>query len=44
MKPQVRLAAARTPEGGEMVLYQHGRDFSITINGNIKYSQSIFKT
>ncbi len=33
MKPRVRIAAARTPDGGEMVLYQHGRDFSIQING-----------
>ena len=33
MKPTVRLASARTPDGGEMVLYQHGRDFSIKING-----------
>ena len=33
MKPRVRIAEARTPDGGEMVLYQHGRDFSIEING-----------
>jgi hypothetical protein len=33
MKPRVRIATARTPDGGEMVLFQHGRDFSITING-----------
>ncbi len=33
MKPRVRIATARTPDGGEMVLYQHGRDFSIMING-----------
>ncbi|MEJ2033275.1 MAG: hypothetical protein P8Y63_09600 [Deltaproteobacteria bacterium] len=33
MKPRVRLAAARTPDQGEMVLYQHDRDFSIMING-----------
>ena len=33
MKPRVRIATARTPDGGEMVLYQHGRDFSIKING-----------
>ncbi len=33
MKPSVRIATARTPDGGEMVLYQHGRDFSIKING-----------
>ncbi len=33
MKPRVRIATTRTPDGGEMVLYQHGRDFSIKING-----------
>lgn len=33
MKPTFKLATARTPDGGEMVLYQHGRDFSIKING-----------
>ena len=33
MKPRVKIATAQTPDGGEMVLYQHGRDFSITING-----------
>jgi hypothetical protein len=33
MKPRVRIAAARIPSGSEMVLYQHDRDFSITING-----------
>jgi len=33
MKPRVRIATARTPDGGEMVLYQHGPDFSIQING-----------
>ncbi len=33
MKPTVRIATAWTPDGGEMVLYQHGRDFSIKING-----------
>ena len=32
MKPRVRIATARTPDGGEMVLYQHDRDFSIMIN------------
>lgn len=32
MKPRVKLATARTPDGGEMVLYQHDRDFSILIN------------
>ncbi len=33
MKPTVRIATARTPDGGEMELYQHDRDFSIKING-----------
>jgi len=33
MKPRVRIATARTPDGSEMVIYQHGRDFSIMING-----------
>jgi spermidine synthase len=32
MKPRVKIATARTPDGGEMVLYQHDRDFSIKIN------------
>ena len=33
MKPRVKIATVRTPDGGEMALYQHGRDFSIEING-----------
>jgi spermidine synthase len=33
MKPRVKLAAARTPDGSEMVLYQHDRDFFIEVNG-----------
>lgn len=33
MKPRVKIDAARTPDGGEIALYQHGRDFSITVNG-----------
>ena len=33
MKPRVKIATARTPDGGEMELYQHDRDFSIKING-----------
>jgi spermidine synthase len=33
MKPTVKIATARTPDGGEMVLYQHDRDFFIKING-----------
>ena len=34
MKPRVRIARAQTPDGGTMELYQHDRDFSITINGD----------
>jgi spermidine synthase len=33
MKPKVKIAEARTPDGGEMILYQHDRDFTITIDG-----------
>jgi len=33
VKPTVRIATTRTPDGGEMELYQHDRDFSIKING-----------
>ncbi len=33
MKPQIKLATTLTPDGGEMRLYQHDRDYSITING-----------
>lgn len=33
MKPFIKLATAKTPDGGEMVLYQHDRDFLIKING-----------
>ncbi len=33
MKPSVRLATAKTPDGGEMELYKHDRDFTIKING-----------
>jgi spermidine synthase len=33
MKPQIKLATARTPDGGEMGLYQHDQDFFISING-----------
>ena len=33
MKPRIKIAETRTPDGGEMVLYQHDRDFSIMING-----------
>ncbi len=34
MKPTVKLAATRTPDGSEMVLYQHDVDFSIKVNGH----------
>ena len=33
MKPSVRLATVKTPDGGEMELFQHDRDYSIKING-----------
>jgi spermidine synthase len=33
MKPTVRIAEARTPDGGEMALYRHDRDFLIRVNG-----------
>ncbi len=33
MKPQIKLATALTPDGGEMQLYQHDGNFSIKING-----------
>ncbi len=33
MKQKVRLAVSCTPDGGEMELYQHDRDFFIKING-----------
>ena len=33
MKPLKKLAAAQTPDGGEMVLYQHDHDFMIQVNG-----------
>ena len=33
MRPRVKLAAAVTPSGGEMVLYRHDRDFSIQLDG-----------
>lgn len=34
MKPTIKLATTPTPDGGEMTLYQHDRDFSIKINGH----------
>jgi spermidine synthase len=33
MKPTLKLATTHTPDGGEMVLYQHDHDFLIKING-----------
>ena len=40
MKLRARIATARTPDGGEMSLYQHDRDFSIRINGqNLMHSR-----
>ena len=33
MKPTVKIATTRTPDGGEMTLYEHDRDFSIMIDG-----------
>jgi spermidine synthase len=33
MKPQIKLATAKTPDGGVMELFQHDRDFVIRING-----------
>jgi len=34
MKPRLKIADARTPDGGLMVLYQHDRDFTIEIDGD----------
>lgn len=33
MKPRVKIATASTPDGGEMVLFQHDLDFFIKIDG-----------
>ena len=33
MKPTIKLGTTNTPDGGEMILYQHELDFSIKING-----------
>ena len=33
MKPRIKIATARTLDEGEMVLYEHDREFSIWING-----------
>ncbi|MBA3035091.1 MAG: hypothetical protein FP814_01210 [Desulfobacterium sp.] len=34
MNQRVKIDTARTPDGGEMALYKHDRDFSIQINGH----------
>lgn len=34
MKPTIKLGTTNTPDGGEMILYQHDHDFSIKINGH----------
>jgi spermidine synthase len=33
MKPRVKIASARTPDGAEILLYQHDRDFLIELDG-----------
>jgi spermidine synthase len=33
MKPLIKLATTRTPDGGEMELYQHDGDYQIKLNG-----------
>lgn len=33
MKPRIKVSTTRTPDGGEMELFQHDGDFSIKING-----------
>jgi spermidine synthase len=33
MKPRLKIATANTPDGGEMELFQHDRNFAINING-----------
>lgn len=33
MKPRVKLATTRTPDGSELVLFQHDRDFYLEVNG-----------
>ena len=33
MKPRIKIAAAQTPDGGELELFQHDGNFSINING-----------
>jgi len=38
MKPQIKLATAQTPDGGEMTLYQHDVNFEIKVNGQLLMS------
>lgn len=33
MKPRLKIAETRAPDGSEMVLYQHDRDFFMMLNG-----------
>ena len=33
MKPTVKIATAETPDGGEMILYEHDGQYSIRVNG-----------
>jgi spermidine synthase len=33
MNPRIKIATTHTPNGGEMVLYRHGQDLLIRING-----------
>ncbi len=35
MKPTTRMAVTKTPDGNEMVLYQHDEDFSIRVEGQV---------
>ena len=34
MKPTVKVASAKTPDGGEITLYHHDQDYSIRVNGH----------
>jgi len=34
MKPTIKLGTVNTPDGGEMILYQHDHDFAIKINSH----------
>jgi len=38
MKPTIKLDSTSTPDGGELGLYQHDRDFEIKINGQLLMS------